>query len=135
MTSNQIRKIFIISIAFVGVMINSVYGVELLKEFFNPRYNNEIREILISAIALEFGWAALLAWVIFKPFERRHLLLFTAISMMIGNLLHSINQSIYVDNGAGMMAVNLIPGITFAGIFVLAFFVGKPKKSEITNDA
>ena len=92
MTIQKIRKAYIGCIVLSGVTINIVYGVGLINALFDPQFNNYVREILISAIALEFGWAAMLLWVIGKPCERRHIVLFTAIPMIIGNLLHSINQ-------------------------------------------
>ena len=134
MNNIRIRKIIIIVVAFSGAIINTVYGIGLLRAFFNPQYNNAIREILISAIALEFGWAAILLWVVFKPFERRHLLLFTAIPMILGNFLHCMNQFIYSHSGAGAIALNLIVGFVFAGLFVFAFFLGKPNTFEKPND-
>ena len=130
MTSDRIRKIIIIGVTLLGIIINSVYGIDLLIKFFDSQISNTLRDVLISAIALEIGWAALLIWAIFKPLERRHVLLFTAIPMMLGNLLHSNNQSMYIDNSAGAIALNLVIGFVFAGVFVFAFFVGKPKKSE-----
>ena len=126
MTIQKIRKAYIGCVALSGVIINIVYGVELLKALFDPQFNNTVREILISAIALEFGWAALLLWVIGKPCERRHIVLFTAIPMIIGNLLHSINQSVNTDIGFSGSAINLAGGFFIAGLFVFAFFVGKP---------
>ena len=125
MRSNRIRKGIIITVTLIGVVINCVYGIGLLKELFVQQHN-EIREVLISAIALEFGWAAMLIWVIFKPFKRRHILLFTSIPMMLGNILHSINQAIYFNADAGSIALNIIAGLFIAQLFVLAFFIGKP---------
>ena len=108
------------------------YGVELINALFDPQFNNYVREILISAIALEFGWAALLLWVIGKPCERRHIVLFTAIPMIIGNLLHSINQSVNTNIEISGSALNLAGGFFIAGLFVFAFFLGKP--SNIVNE-
>ena len=125
MSSNRIRKGIILTVTFIGVVINCVYGIELLKEFF-AQQNNEIREVLISAIALEFGWATMLIWVVFKPFERRHILLITSIPMLLGNILHSINQAIYFNADAGAIAVNIIAGLVIAQLFVFAYFIGKP---------
>lgn len=132
----KLRKAYVVSIIFFGASINVVYGVGLLKELVNPQLNPAVREILISAIALEFGWAALLLWVVHKPFERRHIVLFTAIPMTIGTLLHSINQLAFMDGKPAIAAFNLVGGGMIAGLFILAFFLGKPspavlKKPEI----
>ena len=126
MINTKIRETIIRFIALIGVVINAVYGIGLLRDFLNPQYTNTIREILISAIALEFGWVIILLWVIFKPFERRHLLIFTAISMIIGNILYCMDQFIYSHGGMGAIALNLIGGLVFTGLFVFAFFLGKP---------
>jgi hypothetical protein len=129
MTIQKIGKACIACVALSGVAINIAYGVELLKALFDPQFNNTVREILISAIALEFGWAALLLWVIGKPCERRHILLFTAIPMIIGNLLHSINQAVNTDIEMTRNAINMAGGLFIAGLFVVAFFLGKPTNS------
>lgn len=120
------RKNIIRSIAFIGVVINATYASLLLKGLFDPGFDNSVREILISAIALEFGWAAILIWAMLKPIERRHLLLFTAIPLALSNFLHSMNQLVYSYTGAGAIALNFMVGITFAGLFVFAFYLGKP---------
>lgn len=125
MNGQRFRRIYFIAVTLLGVIINGFYGVELLREFYSPRPGPAFREVLISAIALELGWAALLIWVIFKPSERRHVLLFTAASMLIGNLLHGLDQYLYLGEGAGAMAGNLVFGLLFAGLFVTAFWAGK----------
>lgn len=128
MNNIRIRKIIIVIVALSGTIINAIYGIGLLRAFFNPQYNNAVREIMISAIVLEFGWAVLLVWVIFKPFERRHLLLFTAIQMILGNFFHCMNLLIYSHSGASAIALNLIVGFVFAGLFIFAYFLGKSLK-------
>jgi len=110
MKSIQARKIIIIIVALSGAILNVTYGMGLLKAFFDPQYNQAIREILISAIILEFGWTALLLWVIFKPFERRHILLFTIIPIFFGNILHSVSQSMDGSGSAGAFVTNTIFG-------------------------
>jgi len=110
MKSIQARKIIIIIVALSGAILNVTYGMGLLKAFFDPQYNQAIREILISAIILEFGWTALLLWVIFKPFERRHILLFTIIPIFSGNILHSVSQSMDGSGSAGAFVTNTIFG-------------------------
>ncbi|NOY59553.1 MAG: hypothetical protein GXO75_11595 [Calditrichaeota bacterium] len=126
MNNIRIRRIIIIVVALSGAVINAVYGIGLLREFFNPQYNNAIREILISAIVLEFGWTALLVWVVFKPFERRSILLFTIVPILLGNILHSVNQFGHSGGNAGAIALNTIFGLLYSGLYVVAFLVGKP---------
>jgi hypothetical protein len=123
-----LRKIFIIVVGLSGVIINAAYGTSLLRAFFAPQYNSAIREILISAIVMEFGWAALLAWVVFKPFERRHILLFTLVPVLLGNVLHSVSQFMESHGSAGAMALNTTIGLLYSGLYVVAFLVGKPNR-------
>ena len=124
----QIRKNIIRIVVLIGVLINGFYGIELLKIFFET-HSNAFREVLISAIALEFSWAALLIWVLFKPFVRRPLLLFTAMAMMLGNVLHSINQGLNSTAAPGTIVLNLLIGLAFAGLFILAYYLGSPNKT------
>ena len=120
------RKNIIRSIALIGVVINATYAIRLLKALFEPGFDNSAREVLISAIALEFGWAVILIWAMLKPLERRHLLLFTALPLALSNFLHSMNQLVYTDAGPGAIGLNFIVGISFAGLFVFAFYLGRP---------
>jgi len=130
MKTLKVRKAVVIVVALVGVMINASYGIRLLKALFDPQYSEASRQIMISAIALEFGWAALLVWVVFKPMERRHILLFTAAAMLIGNLLTNVHQWKSAEVSVSGMALNLLGGLIFAGLFVGAFFFGKPESDE-----
>jgi len=124
------RKILIQFVALIGVIINVSYGLELLNLFFAPQYSNSIKEILISAIALEFAWAILLFWVILKPFERKKILLITAITMMLGNILHSLNQySLGADN-ISTISLNLFIGSLIAGLFVFASVLKNAKEAS-----
>ena len=126
MKSIRTRKIIIIIVALSGTILNALYGISLLKSFFDPQYDHVIREILISAIILEFGWTALLLWVIFKPFERRHILLFTIIPIFFGNILHSVSQLMDSSGSAGAIVTNTIFGLLYSGLYAFAYFLGKP---------
>jgi len=128
MPNHFFRKACIIFIVFVGIAINIVYGIELLDELYAPQTTDTVREILISAITLQFGWAAMLLWVAFSPFERRHIILFTALTMVSGNLLYSIDQSIHTEAKVAEIALNLVIGIFIAALFVLAFFLSRPNR-------
>lgn len=113
-------------IALSGAILNAMYGAKLLAEFFNPINTDVIREILISAIILEFAWAALLVWVIFNPFERRHILLFTVFPVLLGNFMHSLNQLMggQTDKQGGIV-LNTIFGLIYAGLYAVAYYMGK----------
>jgi hypothetical protein len=122
MNSQKIRSTYVVCVILFGISLNAIYGIELWRSFFDPQFDNATREIIISAIALEFGWAALLLWVLFKQGERRHVLLMTAIPIAIGNLLHSLNQSLFAEIGPTKIVLNLAIGGMVVGSFVLAFF-------------
>ena len=130
MNNIRFRKLFIIQITFLGIVINVYYGIELLKLFITPFFSPEMREILISTIALEFGWAVLLSWALFNPFSRRQLLLITAFPLIISNILHNIHQYFYINSSLYSIAHNFTMGIMIAGLFVLAYFLGKPPNSK-----
>lgn len=126
MKSIKMKRGIVIFMALIGVLINASYGIGLFRQFFDPQTGQAVREIVISAIALEFGWAALLVWIVFKPIERRHILLFTAAAMLIGNLLTNVHQLKFAGGSVGGMALNLLGGLVFTGLFVGAYFIAKP---------
>ncbi|MBD3377466.1 hypothetical protein GF406_20730 [candidate division KSB1 bacterium] len=129
--TSRIKPLYIILITLIGVIINSVYGAGLLYEFFDPQSNDAFREVIISAIALEFGWAALLLWALLSPIERRHVLLFTAIPMVTGNVLCSMLQALKTDSSGAIVTVNSLAGLAFAGLFILAYF--SAKSADLTS--
>jgi len=133
MKSIKTKKAIVIGMALVGVLINVSYGIGLFGQFFDPQIGGDVKQIIISAIALELCWAALLVWVVFKPLERRHILLFTAAAMLIGNLLTNIQQVMFADGTVKTVTLNLLGGLIFAGLFVLAFFAGKPAVADGKN--
>lgn len=126
MKSIKMKKAIVIGMALVGVLINAAYGIGLFGKFFAAQIGIDVKQIITSAIALELGWAALLVWVVFKPLERRHILLFTAAAMLIGNLLTNIQHVMFADGTMGTLTLNLLGGLIFAGLFVSAFFIAKP---------
>lgn len=128
MKNIKIKKLFVITVALSGAVINTVYSFDLLRAFFDPRYNNAIREIMISAAVLEIGWIALLVWVVIKPFERRQILLFTIIPILLGNILHGVNQFGTHSGNASAIALNTVFGLLYSGLYVVAFIVGKGPK-------
>jgi hypothetical protein len=131
MRNMRIRKSFIIAVALSGAVINLVYGSALLRSFFDPQYSSAIREILISAIVLEFGWAALLVWTIFQPFERCHVLLFTIIPIFFGNILHSVNQFSAQNAGLSPILLNTLFGFLYSGLYCAAYLAGKSETHNI----
>ncbi len=127
MTSTQTRRLFVRATLFIGVLITAGYGTEMLVQFITTPFSVEIKEILISGISLEFAWTTLLLWALFKPFDRRHVLLFTAIAMLATNSLYSFNQMLFSGSSIGTVALNLTAGMVFSGLFVLAFVLARPK--------
>jgi hypothetical protein len=130
MTSPQTRRLFVRATLFIGVLITAGYGTEMLIQFFRTTPDVEIKEILISSISLEFAWATLLLWALFKPFGRRHVLLFTAMAMLSANILHSLNQILFSGSSIGTVTLNLITGILFSSLFVMAFVIASPKSMK-----
>lgn len=133
MKRQKVRSAYVVCVILFGVGLNAFYGIELWRNFFDPQFNNATREIIISAIALEFGWSALLLWALCKPGERRHILLMTAIPIAMGNLLHSLNQSIYAHTEPTEIVMNLAIGGVVVGSFVLAFFFSPKYHPNLAN--
>ena len=131
MKNPKIRKSIIIAVALSGAVINAVYCIDLLRAFFDPHLNNAIREIVISAVVLEIGWITFLVWLIIKPFERRHILLFTIVPILLGNILHGVNQFTTHSGNVGAIVLNTVFGLLYSGLFVVAFIVGKSEKTSL----
>lgn len=125
MKSIHIKKSFVVAVACSGVLLNLAYSIDLIRAFFDMQNNASVREIMISALVLEIGWAILLGWVIIKPFENRHILLTTAIPILLGNSLHSISQVEANFASSSAIALNSIVGLLYSGLFIVAFIVGK----------
>jgi hypothetical protein len=83
---------------------------------------------MISAAVLEIGWIALLVWVVIKPFERRQILLFTIIPILLGNILHGVNQFGTHNETTSAILLNTAFGLLYSGLYVVAFIVGKGSK-------
>jgi hypothetical protein len=130
MKNIRIRKSVVIAVALSGAVINAVYSVDLLRAFFDPHYNNAIKEIMISAAVLEIGWITLLVWVVIKPFERRHILLFTIVPILLGNILHGVNQFGTHSGNASAIALNTVFGLLYSGLYVGAFLLGKGENNQ-----
>jgi hypothetical protein len=131
MKNPKIRKSIIIAVALSGAVINAVYCIDLLRAFFDPHLNNAIREIVISAVVLEIGWIALLCWVIVKPFQGRHILLFTIVPVLLGNILHSVSQFMAHSGNASAIALNVVSGLLYSGLYVVAFIAGKGESKKV----
>ena len=127
----RVRMVIIILVALSGALLNMLYIFNLGKIFLNPAANPATKEILISPIALELGWMVMLIWVVFKPFERRHILLFTVIPVLCANVMHDISMEKMMSTGA--LLVNLFFGLAYAGLFVFAYFLGSPRQIESTG--
>ncbi|MDJ0784890.1 MAG: hypothetical protein QNJ22_23190 [Desulfosarcinaceae bacterium] len=130
MKSILIRKWFVVAVAGSGVLLNLAYSFDLLRLFFDPQYSASVREIMISAIVLEIGWASLLVWVILKPFENHHILLVTVIPILLGNMLHSLAQIGANRASFSAIALNTVFGVLYSGLYVVAFMAGKTVKSR-----
>ena len=125
-----IRKSFIIAVACSGAVLNLAYSIDILRAFLNLQHSTSVREIMISAIVLEIGWATLLVWVVLRPFEKYPILLFTIAPILFGNLLHSFNQLGADNANSSAILVNTVFGLFYSGLYVLAFIVGKGVNNE-----
>ena len=128
---NSVRKLGVIAVAFSGVVINAVYSVDLLGAYFDPHYTEAVKEIVISAVVLEIGWLGLLVWVMVNPFERRHVLLFTMVPILLGNFLHSLDHFQANNGNLSEIFLNTLFGVLYAGLYGLAFLVGKAEEKRI----
>jgi hypothetical protein len=124
MKNYRFRKSLLIAVALSGVVINSFYAIDIVGSIFSSQYDNAITEIMISAAVLEIGWITLLVWVILKPFERRHILLITIVPILLGNILHGVNQIGTHSESLIAIALNTIFGISYSGLYILAFIAG-----------
>ena len=106
------------------------YSIELLRAFFDPQYGNTLKEVIISAFVLEIGWMALLVWSVFAPFERRHILLFTMVPILLGNVLHSVNQFGSGGVSTGTIVLNTVFGLVYSGLYVGAYMAVKPEPTR-----
>jgi hypothetical protein len=123
---NRTKKILLVGTAAFGILINALYGIGLTASFFDSQLEASVRDVLISAIALEWGWTVLLVSVLFQPFEKRFLLLFTAVPMILGNLFHSLQEILFANPDPAAILLNTVVGLSIAGWFVAAYFLGKP---------
>ena len=125
MTNYRFRKSLLVAIALSGAVINAFYTIGIVESIFSSQYNSAIKEVMISAAALEIGWITLLVWVILNPFERRHILLFTIVPILLGNILHGVNQlGIHSENFMAIV-LNTIFGLFYSGLYIVAFMAGK----------
>jgi predicted MFS family arabinose efflux permease len=125
MTNYRFRKSLLVAIALSGAVINAFYAIGIVESIFSSQYNSDIKEIMISAAALEIGWITLLVWVILNPFERRHILLFTIVPILLGNILHGVNQLGTHSENLMAIALNTIFGLFYSGLYIVAFMAGK----------
>jgi hypothetical protein len=66
--------------------------------------------------------------MILNPFERRHILLFTIVPILLGNVLHGVNQLGTNSESLMAIALNTTFGLFYSGLYIVAFMAGKKKK-------
>jgi hypothetical protein len=130
MQSYRLRKLLIIAVALSGAVINLVYAIDILRSIMSVRYDNPTTEMMISAAVMEIGWIALLVWMTLKPFERRHILLVTIVPILLGNILHGLNQVWTHSVSLQAFALNTVFGISYSGLYILAFIAGNEGKKH-----
>ena len=89
-------KVFVRIVCWLGAIGDFLLFVELVVIRFFGRsitlpysdMNEEQMYFVGSAASLMIAWTALLVWAQCKPFERKEVLLFTGILILVGNLLN-----------------------------------------------
>jgi len=89
-------KVFVRIVCWVGAIGDFLMFVEMVvvrcfgRSITLPYrdMNEEQMYFVGSAASLMIAWAALLVWAQCKPFERKEVLLFTGILILVGNLLN-----------------------------------------------
>ena len=89
-------KVFVRIVCWVGAIGDFLMFVEMVvvrcfgRSITLPYrdINEEQMYFVGSAASLMIAWAALLVWAQCKPFERKEVLLFTGILILVGNLLN-----------------------------------------------
>lgn len=100
------------------VSINLFYTYELFGEFFQSGIDQNYKETIISALALELSWVVLFIWFALEPYKRKDILILATIPMVIGNLLHNytLPPKEFLFN---LFFLALFVSFYFAGYFLL----------------
>jgi hypothetical protein len=128
--TNATRKAVITSFALLAAALEGSYGAHLLARLADRRLDTAVRQVVVSAAALQLAWAALSIWAARHPFRGRFLLLFTAGAMLLGNILTDASR---LHAGAatwGAILPNLAVGCLVAGAFVGAYMLGEPATAK-----
>lgn len=129
----RVRKSIVIVVALSGALLDGAYAIGSLLTFFDPQSTFAAREILVPAISLDLGWAALLLWTALKPFERRAILLIAVLPLLLANLLTGANQVIAGRGNARLVAINTLIGLAYASLYLVAYRIGNPAHSGETG--
>jgi hypothetical protein len=105
---------YIYFLALLTIAINIFYTYELFGEFIKNDIQNNYKEILISAIALEISWIVLFIWFVFEPIQRKEILLLTTIPMIIANILNNYTLEL----------IQFLTNLLFLGLFISLYFIG-----------
>lgn len=111
---NKYILAYIYMLVILSISINLFYTFELLSEFMKVKTQGNYKDTLISALTLEISWVVLFIWFAMKPYERKDILILTAIPMIIANILHNYTLEF----------VDFILNIVFLGLFISLYFIG-----------
>jgi hypothetical protein len=90
-----------------------------------PDPTTELRFVLVAGMTLMWGWTVLLVWGFFKPIERRLILFFTAVPVVLGYFLGELVVFVqgYSSQSVQTFAViSSIRGVLII-IFITAYFL------------
>ncbi len=105
---------YIYFLAFITIAINGFYTFELFIEFLKSDIQQNYKQIIISAIALEISWVVLFVWFVLEPIKRKDILLLTTIPMIIANFL----------NNYTLDTMQFLSNLLFLVLFISLYFIG-----------
>ncbi len=133
--STTARATLVAFVALAGAVVNGAYAAQLLTRFADPSVDVGSREVLVSGIALQLAWAALLLWVVRHPLRGRVILLFTGAAMLLGNALRSYALVRFSGGAWEDALLNLMVGLGIAALFGLAYRFSAPLPGHRAIDA
>ena len=130
MNRARMAKLAVTGVALSGMLLNGLYGIQLTRTLADPTISAGMRDVAISAIALEFSWAVLLGWAALRPIERRDVILVTVLPILLGNVLHTAFQLAGHEASPVAAAINIAVGLVYAGLYVAAYLMAKPGRTQ-----
>jgi len=116
MNQDKLAKV----IASVGIGLNTIYAVTHIYEYIN---SNDLisKEYLLNFGILELSWVALLVWFLYDTYTRRAIMILYMLPLVGVNITHSIHCVITHQWGVFDAFINVVYGVLFSSIFLLAY--------------